>query len=242
MSQSRPATPPLSHWSLARRLFFPFDQQLRRARRLYKQFPPTPYETFLDVGAFEGEFADTVLRCFQPKRVLLIEADPEQAEILKRKYQSEPRAEVVAAAIADRSGSLTFHVNEHRPSSSLIPMANQASDMLGKSFTEQKAVTVPAISLDDLFTKHRIESVDLMKVDIQGAERLLIQGGAQALKRVRLVFMEVWFEECYAGAALFPEIQTLMTAVGFKLRSFHEFRKGKDGNLIYTNALYVRGG
>lgn len=34
---------------------------------------------------------------------------------------------------------------------------------------------------------------------------------------------------------LFPELHNLLTPLGFKLRSFHEFLKCPDRNLVYTN-------
>ena len=232
--------PVLDRWTLGKRLFFRFNAQLRRAHRLFRSFPPLPYRHFLDVGAYEGEFTDSVLSYFAPERVWLVEADPDQATSLQTKYREESRVKVIPAAIADRSGTLEFHVNAHRPSSSLMPIATQTAGVFQKEMNEARVVRVPALSLDELFERESLPDIDLMKVDIQGAERLLIQGGSKSLKRIRSVFMEVWFKECYQGSALFPEVQTLMTGSGFKLRSFHEFRKGSDGNLVYSNALYAR--
>lgn len=234
------SVPVLDRWPLGKRLFFRLNSQLRRAHRLFRAFPGLPYRHFLDIGAFEGEFTDSVLSYFQPERVWLVEADPDQSGLLQAKYRDESRVKVIPAAIADQSGTLEFHVNQHRPSSSLMPIASSTAGVFQKDMNEARVVRVPAFSLDELFEKEALPDIDLMKVDIQGAERLLIQGGTKSLKRIRLVFMEVWFQECYQGSALFPEIQSLMTGSGFKLRSFHEFRKGSDGNLVYSNALYCR--
>jgi FkbM family methyltransferase len=233
---------PLSQWPLHKRLALPFQARLRRAHRLFRSFPACSYETFLDVGAYEGEFTDSLLAYFTPQHVWLVEADPDQAIVLKNKYGAEPRCHVIPAAVTDRSGTVEFRVNEHRPSSSLVPIAAQTEEIFNKSMSEARIVRVPAVSLDDLFQQHKLPVIDLMKVDIQGAERLLIAGGQSALTQVRQLFVEVWFEECYRGSALYPELHNLLTPLGFKLRSFHEFRKGPDGNLVYTNALYVQPG
>jgi FkbM family methyltransferase len=228
--------------SLSQRLALPFRARLRRAHRLFRSFPACPYETFLDVGAYAGEFTDSLLTRFDPRQVWLVEADPEQAAQLQRKYAGDSRCQVVPAAVTDRTGVAEFRVNEHRPSSSVVPIAAGTAELFHKSMAEARVVRVPALSLDDLFAQHQLPVIDLMKVDIQGAERLLVAGGARALTQVRQLFMEVWFEECYHGAALFPELHQLLAPLGFKLRSFHEFRKGPDGNLVYTNALYVQPG
>ena len=70
---------PLSQWPLHKRLALPFQARLRRAHRLFRSFPACPYETFLDVGAYEGEFTDSLLAYFTPQHVWLVEADPDQA-------------------------------------------------------------------------------------------------------------------------------------------------------------------
>jgi FkbM family methyltransferase len=236
---NEPGTP-LASLPLGKRLRAPFVRQLRRAHRQFRQFPKGAYRTIFDIGVCHGEFTDLALAYFEPEKIWLVEADPELAEKLKAKYGKNPRCEVAHAAITDQSGDVTFQVNEHRPSSSLLSIGEKTGEVFGKSMKEEFSVTVPGRSLDDFFEEHGIESVDLMKVDIQGAERLLIQGGQKALQKVRLLYIEVLFEECYKGCALFSELDPLLRSTGFKLRAMDDFRRGSDGGLAYGNGLYFR--
>lgn len=80
----KPTATPLSQWPLHKRLMLPFQARLRRDHRLFRSFPDCPYETFLDVGAYEGEFTESLLAYFTPQHVWLVEADPEQAAALPR--------------------------------------------------------------------------------------------------------------------------------------------------------------
>ena len=79
-----------------------------------------------------------------------------------------------------------------------------------------------------------------MKVDIQGAERLMIEGGEAALTTLGLLYIELSYERFYSGAPLAHEIESLLWERGFRLRSLHESRLGKNGALAYTNALFMR--
>jgi hypothetical protein len=106
---------------------------------------------------------------------------------------------------------------------------------------ETESVPVPALSLDDLFARENITEIDLCKVDIQGAERLLIEGGTQALQRIRLLHVEVLFDEFWEGCAQFTEIHALLKARGFKLHLLDGFRKTTNGDVAYANALYRNG-
>lgn len=132
-----------------------------------------------------------------------------------------------------------LRVNNARDSSSILPITDVAEVVFGKQMHEVEKVEVPVITLDDLFGQSRIDSVDLMKVDIQGAEKMMIEGGKEAIKRVKLMYIEVSFEEFYEGCALFKDFDSLLNDHGFKLRSFHESRLGTDGCMAYANALYL---
>ena len=109
-----------------------------------------------------------------------------------------------------------------------------------KDLSEEKTITVRGVSLDDLFARESIGAVDLMKVDIQGAERLLIQGGQHALRTVSVLSMEVLFEPLYQGCSLFGELHELLRALGFHLHGFHGWRRGPQGFLLYADAVFVR--
>ena len=61
---------------------------------------------------------------------------------------------------------------------------------------------VPSWTLDAIFAKDWLTKIDLLWVDIQGAEGDMIVGGRRALERTRYLFMEVEDVELYRGQAL----------------------------------------
>jgi FkbM family methyltransferase len=189
----------------------------------------------LDIGADRGTFTDRTMRCFDVQRVWLVEANPDAVAALQLKYAHDPRCKVISRAIAAKRGDVRLHIAAHASSSAVqfdvAPLSAEQTE---------RVVTVPALSLDDLFHEEQIEQIDLMKVDIQGAERMLIEGGQQALKRVRLIYIEFLFETESPAAALFGELHQLLTAAGFRLRMLHRFRHNADGFLQTGDALYAR--
>lgn len=216
------------------------SRPLRRAHRLFRKFPPGAYQTIVDVGAHQGSFTDLAISYFSPKRVWSVEADPEYAAALKQKYADQSMVSVVPCAISNLSGRVKLRINAHRDSSSILPVDEISQRTFGIAMNETGMVEVPAWTLDELFQREQIAHVDLMKVDIQGAERMMIEGGESALSKVDLLYIELSFEHFYAGAPLAHEIEALLWDRGFRLRSLHESRLGKNGALAYTNALFVR--
>jgi FkbM family methyltransferase len=217
-----------------------FSRPLRRAHRLFRSFPAGDYRTILDVGAHQGSFTDLAIPYFAPERLWLVEADPEYGSALKAKYSNNLAVTVIPCAISNVSGRVNLRINSHRDSSSILPMESISQKTFGIKMAETGIVEVTAWTLDELFEREKIAHVDLMKVDIQGAERLMIEGGAAALAKVDLLYIELSFERFYAGAPLAHEIEALLWERGFRLRSLHESRMGANGALGYTNALFLR--
>ena len=216
------------------------SRPLRRAHRLFRDFPAGDYRNILDLGAHQGSFTDLVLPYFKPDRVWMVEADPEYSAALGARYAANPVVSVVSCAISNAAGHVELRINSHRDSSSILPIEAVSEKTFGLTMTETATVKVPACSLDELFARERIDLINLMKVDIQGAERLMVEGGASALARVELLYIELSYERFYAGAPLAHEMEDLLWQRGFRLRSLHESRLGATGALAYTNALFLR--
>ena len=217
-----------------------FSRPLRRAYRLFRKFPEGDYRAIVDIGAHQGSFVDLTLPYFAPERVWAVEADPEYAAALKQKYADNTAVTIVPCAISNLNGHVKLRINSHRDSSSILPIEEISQRTFGLKMAETGMVEVPALTLDELFAREGIAHVDLMKVDIQGAERLMIEGGGIALAKVDMLYIELSFERFYSGAPLAHEIEALLWERGFRLRSLHESRLAANGSLAYTNALFVR--
>ena len=217
-----------------------FDRQYRRAFRNLRHLPRHTYRYVIDGGANQGAFTDAFLRLHQPERVVLVEPIAELAEALRVKYAQDPRLSVVAAALSDRSGDAQFEINRSEASSSLLPIDPRNSKWFSRDLSVARRVTVPTLTLPELMTQQGLERVDLLKLDLQGAERLVLTGGAQVLDRVQVIYTEVFFEQLYAGAWLFWEANEFLSARGFKLCGLSNIVHAADGDLVQSNATFRR--
>lgn len=77
---------------------------------------------------------------------------------------------------------------------------------------ELRSVEVSGLSLDELFERCGVEQAVLLKVDIQGAERHMIEGGEKALSGVQSLCIEVCFKEFYEGRSDFFELDQMLRA------------------------------
>ena len=214
------------------------DKQYRRAFRNLRHLPRHPYCYVIDGGANRGAFTDAFLRLHHPERVVLVEAIPALAERLRARYAGDPRIAVVSAALSDRNGEARFEINRSEASSSLLPIDPRNSKWFSRDLTVARTVNVPTLTLPELITQQGLSAVDLLKLDLQGAERLVLSGGAEVLDRVRVIYTEVFFEQLYAGAWLFWEMNDFLAPHGFKLCGLSNLVHAPDGDLVQGNATF----
>jgi FkbM family methyltransferase len=80
--------------------------------------------------------------------------------------------------------------------------------------TPSSSLEVPCTTLDDYATKHQIERIDLLKVDVEGAEADVFAGSRSLLasRRVSVVLFEVSLVQTealgHAAAAAFKELES----------------------------------
>jgi FkbM family methyltransferase len=215
-----------------------FDKQYRRAFRNLRHLPRLNYRFVIDAGANRGAFTDAFLRLHNPERVILVEAIPELAFKLQEKYSSDPRISVVGAALSDRDGEAQFEINRSEASSSLLPIDPRNSKWFQRDLGVAHSIVVPTLTLPALMQREKMERIDLLKLDLQGAERLVLTAAAEMLDRVTVIYTEVFFEELYTRAWRFWETNEFLSSHGFKLCGLSNIVHAAGGDLLQANATF----
>jgi FkbM family methyltransferase len=194
----------------------------------------------VDGGANCGSFTDAFLQLHQPEKLVLVEAIPDLAEKLRTRYAGKPGIAVVSAALSDRNGEARFEINRADASSSLLPIDPRNTAWFGRDLAVERTVQVSTMTLPALMEKQGLERVDLLKLDLQGAERFVLTGGEAILDRIRVIYTETFFEQLYAGAWLFSEMNEFLAGRGFKLCGLSNIVHAPDGDLLQANATFRR--
>ncbi len=149
-------------------LFTPqyFDEEERQ----YLQRHITPEFVFLDIGANVGGYSLFVGAHAGPRaRILAIEPQPAIFERLIFNIQQNPFATIKAinCAMADRDGEITLFVD--RQNQCETSMRRLRSDH------DSTIINVPGLSLKSLLAQERITHIDAIKLDVEGAEDLILE-------------------------------------------------------------------
>ena len=149
-----------------------------------------PNSTVFDVGANLGLMSIPVLRTHSTCRVVSFEPSPNSLQFLRRTAAASPYADrwtIVGKAVADRAGDRDFDLG---------PAADALYDRLA---TDQKigltrSARIQATTLDDEWQSLGRPEVSVIKIDVEGAESLVLKGARALLKSSRPAVILEWHQ------------------------------------------------
>lgn len=141
-----------------------------------------PGMTFVDVGANWGYFTLLAAHLVGSRgRVLAVEADPRMFQTLSANVarNSLLHVGIVHVAIAASEGYVTLSGFDEASGEWGL------SRVVGSPGGATGTFTVPSAALDDILDERAIDQVDVLKMDIEGAEEYALVGMAAGLERHR---------------------------------------------------------
>ena len=103
----------------------------------------------------------------------------------------------------------------------------------------QKEIKVKTTTIDSYCKKYNVESIDILKIDVQGNELKVLQGAKRMLKekRVKLIFTEISIAPNYKEQSEIDEVIKLLRENEYKIFNFFKM-KHKEGKLIECDILF----
>lgn len=135
----------------------------------------------IDLGAYSGLSTVYLAERFPDARIVAVEPDAENYSCLKLNSATIPRSGrvgTIQAAVSDRSGLARFF---------------DRGPQWARHVDSGGGAAVRTITMPELLDEAGFDVVDLVKVDIEGAERLLLEGLSEWESRCRWILMEVHF-------------------------------------------------
>lgn len=170
--------------------------------------------TFVDVGAHMGHcslLAATLVG--SEGRVVAIEANPEMVQHLSQNIQASGAGiEVQPVACSDSEGLLEIYV---------APRANSGSSSISKANASlkgplRKGYPVQARTLDAVFKQLNITRVDVLKIDVEGAELQVLNGAKETLASCQpVVVIELDDQLLRAMQSSSTEIHNFLASYGY---------------------------
>ncbi len=195
--------------------------------------------TVVDVGANRGQFTLIARQYFPEARIFSFEPLKEPAVIFRRVFSSDDRVILHEIAIGPEDKDMTIHVSRADDSSSLLPMSSLQSHLFPGTDTKEER-KVPVKRLVSIIGNEDIQQPALLKIDVQGYERDVLEGCGSLLPRFSYIYVECSFVELYAGQALADEVILFLRSFGFILCGIYNLSYDKKGIAIQGDFLFER--
>ena len=136
----------------------------------------------VDVGANVGQFVNAAKLFFPEARVVSFEPDPETFADLQVNTNSLKDVNLHNIGLGDHEGALTFYRHKLSVMSSFTTLADEMASHRGSA-------ELPIRCLDAVLESD--DRPDLLKIDVEGFERQVLQGAWETVTRSRYVLIEV---------------------------------------------------
>ena len=182
------------------------------------------FNKVLDIGAYEGEWTKTFKYYYPTADVLMIEANTEKESILK---------EIGNYKIAVLGKTDDEEVNYYKCLDG-VPTGNGIyPENTDYKFEPEKRKSITLSTLlgsDDGF--------DLIKMDVQGAERDIIQGSLPIIANTKFLLLELQTVQYTKGTPRFSEMVAYLHDLGFEFVDIFDLKYDRDC-LIEMDCLFI---
>lgn len=184
-----------------------------------------PIGTILDVGVKTCTYE--LMRAFPNKQHILMEPIEEYLDEMRLNYtRAGARFEIINAAISNRDGEVrlrTSTVYKDKP----ISHARITTD----GHEDEQHRIVPAKQLDTVVNERSLDRPFLLKIDVDGAELLVLEGAQETLKQTSVVVIETGY------ANLLQRGQALASA-GFQIFDIVDISY-YDGRFVQADMVFM---
>lgn len=196
-------------------------------------------KTVLDIGANTGQFAQMIGKLLPDAMIYSFEPLPDCYEELVSNFASRSKFKGLNLALGNETGQIQMNRNEFSLSSSVLPM----DELHKKIFPFAQTAVVQEVSiarLDDVVDSLELREPMLVKVDVQGFEDRVIDGGIKVFNQANVIFIELSIEQLYEGQLLFDGIYQKLKSLGFRYRGNYEQASSADGRILYVDSIFTR--
>lgn len=193
----------------------------------------------IDVGCYDGRDSLELAELFKKPQIYCFEVDPRSIKLFKELVKKDNRIHLIKKAVSNINRNIIFYQSDsplrnHPGASSSIKQPKNVLTIF-PDITYTNIITVESITLDSWSKENNIKKIDLMWVDVNGAEKEVIEGGKKILEKTRFLFIEFSNKELWDGQI---DKQVLLNMLpNFKKLGIYNYL-GNYGDILLRNKHY----
>ena len=180
-----------------------------------------------DVGAYNGSWTNSCLRIFPDAKYFLFEPQIVMYNELQRFNNDENM--IIENLFLGSEEDISIKFYESGTSSSAL------------RYGDQTPIQKKSIKLDNYCKENSIDSIDILKLDVQGYELEILKGAKNCLAFTHIVLTEVSLIDVYLDCPLANDIINYLSKMKFQLFDIGDFRRRElDGHLWQCDMVFVK--
>lgn len=205
--------------------------------------------TVVEIGAHYGEDSLRFLESFSKVNLICFEPDPRNIKMFK-KYVNDERVKLFELALSNEKGKAKFYQSYQQYKQDKIPekydwiqreeyikndLNNSGSSSLKKGYFHvlDTPIEVETNRFDTWYKENNIGEIDFVWLDVQGAEREVIEGMGKEIENIKYFWLE-YGETLYEGGMNRQDTIALMEEKGFKIVERYS-DSTKQGDILCVN-------
>jgi FkbM family methyltransferase len=188
----------------------------------------------LDIGAYHGDFTAAMLDGGVCRRAWLFEPNPDLQARLQASFVNNVAVEIVPLAVGSKTRRMQLKRAGHPSTASLLDYADKA--------LAQKAdkIEVGCTTLDEWWQSNSCPNIGLIKIDTQGTDLAVLEGGGTLLANqrpalvVELIFSTLYFGQCTPAAIL-----DWAARHTYRLAGIFNEHYSEAGLLAFVDAVFI---
>ncbi|WP_443640357.1 FkbM family methyltransferase [Candidatus Njordibacter sp. Uisw_039] len=225
-----------------------FQEKFNR-EKIIQELVKASQPIIFDVGAHFGESVTFLKKVFPNSFIHSFEPDPDSFSVLTSSVTE--KSQCFNIALSDIDGTACFYRNSISHTNSLHKVNTDSKDSISiakaiesgdLSFFEgfNHEISVPTVRLDTFTDANNIDVIDLLKIDVQGAECSVLKGGANALKKTKVLILEISFFDYYDIQTNFMDVEQIIYPLGFRLFTISEISNNPmNGRTDWVEVIYI---
>ena len=175
-----------------------------------------PGMTILDIGSNIGYYAILESKLIgSTGKIFSIEPSPQNFKLLQEnlEIQDTNNFQIFNLAIGNKNEKLEFLISKKSNWSKI----KQESDIIGENDT---VITVPVKTLNLFCEDNNLEKINLIRMDVEGYEEKIIEGGKEILRKMKPILM-IEIHKMYLGKKRTIKILNELNDLGYTVKYYY---------------------
>jgi FkbM family methyltransferase len=196
------------------------------------------FRVVMDVGAYHGWMTSDFLKTFPRAHIIAVEPSGTSFTVLQSKFQNNSRVSLENCGAGREATVIQFRLFENG-------QLNSFKQSIHNDEAESVDVTEVDVLTIETILHHAIpkaDSIDFLKIDVEGFELECLEGAANLLdrKNIGCIMIEIGFCDDDERHTPFQFVSDLLIEKGFSFYGLYDlYHYRKRSELLFANALFV---